>query len=196
MAYMPTPMTSPTGASPRIITVFASSSPRTPAAYCAAAAELGRGIAEAGWILRNGAGADGGMGAMTDAALAAGGVVQGVNLQAFVDQGFLHSGLDGVRIVPTMRERKRLLGEEADAFVALPGGPGTWEELWEVVVERQIGSHAAPLILCNVDGFYDGFITTLQRAAADGLLYGPAEDLLHCCPSSAGCLAHLKSLWQ
>jgi uncharacterized protein (TIGR00730 family) len=77
-----------------------------------------------------------------------------------------------------MRERKRLLGARTDAYLTLPGGPGTFEELWEVVVERQIGTHARPVVVLDCDGYYDGFRQQLARAAADDLLYGPPEELM------------------
>lgn len=179
---------------PPVITVFGSSSPRTPLAYRQAAAAIGAGIAQQGWILRNGAGADGCMGASTDAALAAGGRVQGVNLQYFVDQGFVHPQLHDMRVAATMRERKQLLGADCAAYVILPGGPGTWEELWEVAVERQIGVHDKPLLCCDVDGFWQGFASTLQRAEGEGLLYGPARELLQWYPSPEACMARLQEL--
>lgn len=174
-----------------VLTVFGSSSPRTPVAYLAAAAELGGGIAARGWVLRNGAGADGCMGAMTDAALAAGGRVEGVNLRTFVDQGFIHPRLEEVRIADTMRQRKEWLGTDCYAYIALPGGPGTWEEVWEVAVERQIGVHRKPLLLCNIDGFWDGFAAMLARAEADSLLYGPAAELVQILDGPAAVLAAL-----
>lgn len=177
-----------------VITVFGSSSPRTPLAYRQAAAAVGSGIAQRGWILRNGAGADGCMGASTDAALAAGGEVQGVNLQHFVDQGFVHPQMQDMQVAHTMRERKQLLGQNCAAYVILPGGPGTWEELWEVAVERQIGIHAKPLLCCDVDGYWQGFAQTLQRAENDGLLYGPGEELLELYPTPEDCLARLDAL--
>jgi uncharacterized protein (TIGR00730 family) len=96
-----------------------------------------------------------------------------------------------LEIAETMRERKRLLGIEADAFVALPGGPGTFEEFWELAVERQIQVHHKPLILIDIDDFYKGFILQVERAARDGLLYGPIEDLFHRVTTVEEALCHL-----
>lgn len=177
-----------------IITVFGSSSPRTPDAYTKLGHALGVAIAEEGWILRNGAGADGCMGAATDGALDAGGVVEGVNLRHFVNQGFVHPRLDNasLRVAETMRDRKAWLGEGVAAYLVLPGGPGTWEELWEVAVERQINVHHKPLVCCDIDGFWDGFVLMLQRAEKDGLLYGPATQLLTICPGLEATIAFLK----
>lgn len=174
-----------------LVTVFASSSPQTPEAYLAAAAELGHGLAAAGWRVRTGAGREGCMGALADAVLAAGGACQGVILRTFRDQGLQHPALGDVQVADDMRTRKRLLGAGADAFVVLPGGPGTWEELWEVVVERQIGVHDSPVVLVNVAGFYAGFRATLARAAAEGLLYGPPGDLLRIADGPASALEQL-----
>ena len=126
----------------------------------------------------NGAGAHGCMGALTDGALAAGGRVQGVILRQFDEQGLRHPQLADCLVVDDMRSRKRLLAEGSDGFVALPGGPGTWEELWEIAVQRQIGASRAPLVVADVDGFYAPLRLQLERAAADGLLYGPVGDLL------------------
>ena len=162
----------------RRICCFGSSSPRTPQNYCDAAAAVGRLLAEHGFIQRNGAGEHGCMGALTDAALQAGGLVEGVILQQFVDQQLQHPDLQNVIVVDTMRERKRMLGVDVSGFVVLPGGPGTWEECWEVVVERQINVHHSPVILVNTDGFYDGFVNQLQRADTEGFLYGPSSDLM------------------
>ncbi|MFW5845138.1 MAG: TIGR00730 family Rossman fold protein, partial [Planctomycetota bacterium] len=160
------------------VTVYGSSSPRTPQAYLDTAADCGRLIAASGWILVNGAGSGGCMGALNDGCLAAGGRVEGVILRQFLDQGLVHPELQDVQVAETMRERKRLLASGSQAYLVLPGGPGTWEELWEIAVERQIGVSTAPLVLIDVDGFYAGFIAQLRRAYEDGLLYGPQGALL------------------
>jgi len=159
------------------ITVFCSSSPRTPQVYLAAAAEIGRLLAEAGCQVVTGAGHSGCMGAVTDACIAAGGRAKGVILREFLEQGLEHPELEEMVVAEAMRERKRLLGERVDGYLVLPGGPGTWEEFWEVAVERQIGTHARPVVLLNTDGFYDGFLTQVARAEREGFLYGPVDGL-------------------
>lgn len=161
-----------------LLTVYGSSSPRTPPAYLAAARELGRLAVAAGWRLRTGAGKDGCMGAVTEAALAAGGTVEGVILRLFREQGLQHPGLAQVAVAEDMRTRKRLLLDGADAAIALPGGPGTWEELWELAVQRQIGAIRLPFVALDVDGHYAPFRAMLANAARDGLLYGPPDELL------------------
>lgn len=162
----------------RTVTVYGSSSPRTPLKYLVEARALGAGLARRGWTLITGAGKDGCMGAVADAALEAGGRVEGVILRQFVTEGLQHPAISEVLVADDMRSRKRLLAERADAFVALPGGPGTWEEVWEIAVQRQIKVTTAPLVCLDVDGFWEPFRAMLERAATDGLLYGPPEDIL------------------
>ena len=95
-----------------------------------------------------------------------------------------------------MRERKFCLARYADAFCVLPGGPGTWEELWEIAVERQIHTHQKPLVLINTNGFYDGFLTQLDQAHRDELLYGPPDDLLVVMNSVDEACAYLEAAIQ
>jgi len=174
------------------LTVFASSSPRTPERYLELAREFGRQAAAEGLHLVNGAGHSGCMGALNDACLGAGGRVRGVILRHFLDEGLAHEGLHELAVTETMRERKRLLGAGSDAFLVLPGGPGTWEEFWEVAVERQIGSHRRPLLVLDPDDYYAGFIAQVERAAADGFLYGPAHELFTVVDSVAAAMAQLR----
>lgn len=173
------------------VCVFASSSPRTPERYLAVAAAFGQAAAERGWTVICGAGEDGGMGAVTDAALAVGGTVDGVILQKFLDEDLVHPRLSSLVSTTTMRERKRLLGDQADAFVVLPGGPGTWEEFWEVAVERQINTHTKPVIVVNADDYYAGFVQQAERAARDGMLYGEISELFTVVSDAAAAIAKL-----
>ncbi|MHC5067344.1 MAG: LOG family protein [Planctomycetota bacterium] len=172
-----------------VITVFCSSSPRTPVRYLAEAAACGRLLAEAGHEVVTGAGNSGCMGAVIDACLAAGGRARGVILRKFLDEGLHHGELVEMAVTETMRERKRLLGEEVDGYIVLPGGPGTWEEFWEVAVERQIDSHRRPVVVANVMGYYQGFLDQARRAAEEGFLYGPISDLFTVTGSAAEAVA-------
>ena len=162
------------------LTVFASSSPRTPKAYLNISRQVAAACVERQVTVVNGAGNHGCMGALNDALLDLGGRVEGVILRQFHEAGQSDPRLP-LQIVDTMRERKRLLGHQTDAYLTLPGGPGTFEELWEVVVERQIGTHQRPVVVLDVNDFYQGFRQQLQRAADDDLLYGPAEQLMTFC---------------
>ena len=107
------------------------------------------------------------MGALADAALEGGGRVTGVIPQSLVDREIAHPGLSDLRVVDSMHERKAQMAELADAFVALPGGVGTLEELFEVYTWNQLGLHAKPLGLFNVRGYFDGLVRFLDHAVAE-----------------------------
>jgi uncharacterized protein (TIGR00730 family) len=123
-------------------------------AFADAARTLGRLLGKRGGVLVYGGGRVGLMGAVADATLAAGGQVVGVIPQALMDREVGHLGLSELHVVETMHERKQLMAERADAFVALPGGIGTLEELYEVWSWQQLGYHDKPVALLDVDGYY------------------------------------------
>lgn len=127
-------------------------------AFAECSALLGRLIAEAGATLVYGGGRVGLMGVVADAALAAGGRVIGVIPQALMDREVGHAGLAEQHVVRTMHERKQLMAEHADAFIALPGGIGTLEELYEMWSWQQLGYHDKPVALLNIDGYYDALL--------------------------------------
>jgi uncharacterized protein (TIGR00730 family) len=127
-------------------------------AFSHAATQLGRLIAEDGATLVYGGGRVGLMGVVADAALAAGGRVIGVIPQALMDREVGHAGLAEQHVVQTMHERKHLMAARADAFIALPGGIGTLEELYEMWSWQQLGYHDKPVALLNVDGYYDALL--------------------------------------
>ncbi len=110
------------------------------------------------------------MGALADAALAAGGTVTGVIPEHLVAREVAHRGVQDLRVVGSMHERKALMAELADAFVALPGGFGTMDELFEMLTWTQIGLQAKPCALLNVEGFWDPLLAWVERAVADGLV--------------------------
>jgi uncharacterized protein (TIGR00730 family) len=146
-------------------------------AFETSAQTLGRLIAEGGGTLVYGGGRVGLMGSVADAVLAAGGRVVGVIPQALMDREVGHRGLTELQVVQTMHERKQRMAEQADAFIALPGGIGTLEELYEMWSWQQLGYHDKPVALLNVDGYYDallefsrvmharGFVSDAQYAA-------------------------------
>lgn len=135
--------------------------------YLAAAQTLGQKLAARHITLVYGGGNVGLMGAIADAALAAGGSVIGVIPQALVDKEVAHSGLTDLRVVPSMHDRKALMADLSDAFIALPGGLGTLEELCEVATWTQLGVHQKAVGLLNVEGFYDGLLGFLDHAIAE-----------------------------
>ena len=140
-----------------------------------AARELGRSLAIAGYDLVYGGGHVGLMGEVADAALAAGADVTGVITEHLVEREVMHVGVTDLVIVPDMQSRKREMFDRADAFVALPGGVGTMEELFEVLCWWYLGLHPKPVGILNVDGFYDGLLTYLTRATDEGFI---GEELL------------------
>ena len=135
-----------------------------------AAQQLGRRLAERGDSVVYGGGRVGLMGTVADAALAAGGRVVGVIPQALMDREVGHGGLTELHVVQTMHERKQLMAERADAFIALPGGIGTLEELYEVWSWQQLGYHDKPVALLNVDGYYDDLLAFMRVAHARGFV--------------------------
>ena len=150
------------------VTVYAGSRRRARSDHIALAAALGDGIAKRGWVLVYGGSNIGLMGACADAALAAGGRVEGVILDSF--SRVAHHGLHALDVVGDMRTRKAGLARRGDAFVALPGGFGTLEEVSEILVERQLQFHRKPLVLVNPDGFWDPLLALFARMTDAGLL--------------------------
>lgn len=151
----------------RTVCVFCGSSPGADPAYIRAAEEAGRLIGGSGRTLVYGGGCVGLMGAVADAAMAAGGRVIGVIPQALVDLEVAHHGVSELRVVASMHERKALMADLADGFVALPGGIGTLEEFFEAWTWSQLGLHVKPCGLLNAAGFYDPLLAFLERLVGE-----------------------------
>ena len=160
------------------ICVFSGSSHGYAPEYQAAATALGGLLAQNSFELVYGGAAVGLMGAVADATLAKGGRVTGVIPQALVDREVAHTGLTDLHVVNSMHERKSLMADLADGFIALPGGLGTLEELFEVWTWAQLGSHAKPCALLNVLGFYDRLLEFLDRVVAQGFLKPVHREML------------------
>jgi len=158
--------------------VFCGSSPGRHPAYLAAAAKLGTVLAKRRIGLVYGGASIGLMGAVADAARAAGGEVIGVIPRALVEFEVAHTGLADLRIVASMHERKALMAELSEGFVALPGGIGTLEELFEVWTWGQLGSHRKPCALLNVAGFYDRLLGFLDFVADEAFLRPVHREML------------------
>ena len=152
------------------ICVFCGSSPGADPRFLAAAREMGRALAARGLGLVYGGGSVGLMGAVADAALEAGAEVVGVIPQVLQIRELAHERLTTLHVVGSMHERKALLAELSDGFVALPGGMGTLEELAEVLTWAQLGLHAKAVVLVDVDGFWDPFVAMLDRMVESGFL--------------------------
>jgi uncharacterized protein (TIGR00730 family) len=147
--------------------VFCGASPGARPAYAAATEELARLLVERGIGLVYGGGAVGLMGKLADAVLAEGGEAIGVIPEALVAKEIGHDGLSELRVVGSMHERKALMADLADGFVALPGGLGTVEELFEVYTWAQLGLHQKPCALLDVDGYYEGIARFLAHAVEE-----------------------------
>jgi uncharacterized protein (TIGR00730 family) len=160
------------------ICVFCGSNAGAHPAYLQAAEAVGRGLAQRGIRVVYGGGKVGMMGAVADAASAAGGQVVGVIPQAIFDLEIGHTGLDDLRVVGSMHERKALMAELSDAFVALPGGIGTLEELFEVYTWAQLGIHSKPLALMDVAGYFQPLVGFLDHAVRERFLRPETRTLL------------------
>lgn len=152
------------------VCVFCGSSMGARPVYAEAARGLGRAIAERGLGLVYGGAHVGLMGVVADAAMQAGGEVIGVIPEALVRKEIAHTGVQDLRIVASMHERKALMAELSDGFIALPGGIGTFEEFFEIITWGLLGLHQKPCALLNVDGYYDSLLALLDNAITEGFL--------------------------
>ena len=146
--------------------------------YFAAARALGAQIAQRGATLVYGGGRTGLMGAVADSALAAGGRVEGVMPHGLVEREVAHRQLSALHIVDSMHERKAMMVDMADAFIAMPGGLGTLEELFETWTWAQLGVHRKPLGLLDVDGFWQPLLRMIDHIEGEGFLRGTPQDWL------------------
>lgn len=147
-------------------------------AHLAAAREVGRQIGQRGWRLVYGGGHTGLMGAVADAALAAGAEVIGIIPDRLIERELGHGGVTELQVVGSMHERKHKMAEQSDAFIALPGGIGTMEEIFEVWTWRQLGYHHKALGLLNVGGYYDDLLRFIERSEDSGFLWPDVKALL------------------
>ena len=146
--------------------------------FAKVAQDVGNWIGAHGGQLVYGGGRNGLMGIVADATLAAGGRVIGVIPKALVEKEWAHNGCTELHIVDTMHERKRIMAEHADAFLALPGGIGTLEEFFEVWTWRQLGYHDKPVGLLNLNGYYDSLLTFLESSVKAGFMNEWLMDLI------------------
>lgn len=159
--------------------------------YVAAAQELGHYLGQAGHTLIYGGGAVGLMGHVASAALEAGGKVVGVITQHLADLELAHPGATQMHVVQTMHERKALMGSLADAFVALPGGYGTLEELFEVLTWHQLGLHPKPVALYDVAGYWQPLLRCLDHMRGEQFLSAAHREMLLVAESAEGLLESL-----
>ena len=152
------------------VCVYCASSTKIAPVYFASAESLGRLLAMRGINLINGAGSIGLMGTVSNAALEAGGTVTGVIPRFMVEQNWHHTGLTKLVETENMHERKQLMAEMSDGVIALPGGCGTMEELLEIITWKQLGLYLKPIVILNVDGFFDSLLEMLQRAIDENFM--------------------------
>jgi len=176
------------------ICVFAGSSAGARPEYVAAASELGRVLATRGIGLVYGGARVGLMGAVADAVLAGGGSVIGVIPRALVEKEVAHDGLTELRVVGSMHERKALMAELSDGFVALPGGWGTLEEMFEILTWAQLGLHRKPCGLLNVQGYFDQLLSFLDHTVEQGFVRREYGSLLSVSDAPAPLLDALAGL--
>lgn len=177
----------------RSITVFCSSSSRVAPLFARATAELGAAIAREGWRLVYGGNAVGMMGVLADACRAAGGRVVGVTPKLFIDKCVHDDKCEELIVTACMRERKAKMEALGDAFIALPGGLGTFEEFFEIVCGRQLAYHNKPIVLLNIDGFYDPLLGMIERGLEMGFIRPRARGLFFVAASVEQAIAHLRS---
>jgi cytokinin riboside 5'-monophosphate phosphoribohydrolase len=158
------------------LTVYCASSWRVPKLYLEVASELGHLIALRGYTLVYGGGNIGLMSALAEAALAAKGEVKGVILSEFIDRGYASSGHE-MHSVDDMRSRKRGLDELGDAYIALPGGFGTLEEILEVISFKQLGFHHKPIIFVNTNTYFEHLLRQFERGFAEAFIHEKFRDL-------------------
>jgi hypothetical protein len=178
----------------RNVTVYCSSSSRIAPVYTDAARELGHAIATRGWRLVYGGNYIGAMGALADGARAAGGCVTGITPRHFLDQGYGDHLCDELVVCKDMRERKQFLEERGDAFIALPGGLGTLEEIIEVIAGKSLGFHAKPIVLLNIDGFYQPLLAMIEQGIEKAFIKPIARELYCVADTVAGAMELLQAV--
>lgn len=175
------------------VCVYCGSSPGFRPEYAEAAKALGRAMAEQGLALVYGGGKVGLMGIVADSVMAHGGAAIGIIPDALMQKEVGHRGLTELHVVRNMHERKQMMADRADAFIAMPGGVGTFEELFETFTWAQLGYHDKPVGLLNVSGFYDGMLAFLNHAVGEGFLKQIHADMLHVSDSPSGLLGKLSA---
>ncbi|MHA7684981.1 LOG family protein [Cupriavidus sp. PET2-C1] len=175
------------------VCVYCGSSAGNRPEYAEGARLLGRMLAERGLALVYGGGNVGLMGIIADTVLEHGGTVVGIIPEALMQKEVGHRGLTELHIVGNMHERKQMMADRADAFIAMPGGVGTFEELFETFTWLQLGYHDKPVGLLNVGGFYDGMLGFLAHAVQEGFLKRVHAELLHVADTPAALLEQLAA---
>ncbi len=176
------------------VAVFCGSRFGADPAFRAAAAELGAGIARAGWRLVYGGGRVGLMGVTADAALAGGGDVLGIIPEFLQRREVAHGGVGRMVVTATMHDRKRMMFDASSAFVTMPGGLGTFDETVEITTWRQLALHDKPILICDVGGWAQPYLRMIDAAVQTGFADPDAASLYEVLPDVASVLARLHEL--
>lgn len=180
------------------VTVYCASSTQIGECYFNAARQLGYLLAQNGVRVINGAGSIGLMCAVSDAVLEAGGAVTGVIPSFMVEQGWHHQGLSELCITETMHERKQLMADLSNGVIALPGGCGTLEELLEIITWKQLGLYVYPIVILNIEGYFDALIEMLHHAVDEHFMRPQHKDIWQVAntPEEAVELLYTTPLWD
>jgi cytokinin riboside 5'-monophosphate phosphoribohydrolase len=174
------------------VTVFCSARTAIPKVYFTATAELGAAIAREGWSLVYGGNSVGLMETIAQSAPDAGGKVIGITPQLMYDHGLSDSKADELIITANMRDRKAMLEQRGDAFIALPGGLGTLEEISEIIVGRQLGYHNKPIVLLNIADYYRPMLEMIEHGIEQKFIMPRAWDLFFVATTVEQAIAHLR----
>ncbi len=176
----------------KAVCVYCGSSSGAKPVYNEAAQAFGRALVQADLGLVYGGGKVGLMGVIADTVMAEGGRAIGVIPELLVDKEVGHNGLTELHVVPDMHHRKKMMADLSDGFVALPGGAGTLEELFEVFTWAQLGYHHKPVGILNIDGFYDPLITLLEHTVSEGFMRQTYLDMLQIDSDPAALIGKLR----
>ena len=174
------------------VCVFCASSEKMESVYFEAATELGEEIVKNGWELLYGGTNCGLMREVSDAAKKAGGKVTGISPRCIVDRGVSAQGITELIVAPDMKERKSMMREQADAFIALPGGWGTLEEITEVITLKQLGVHNKPIVFINTNDFYEYFFLFINNIRKEGFVSNAYDGLYTVVNDVEEALAYIK----
>lgn len=182
----------------KAITVYGASSSQINPVYFDAASKLGKLLADHGIICINGGGNKGLMAAVTDAALESGGKVCGIIPQFMIDEGWVHTSLSERIATSDMHTRKQLMAEKSDGCIALPGGIGTMEELLEVITWKQLGLYTKPIIILNINGFYNELLSMLKKAEEEHFMHHKHSDIwqIATTPEEAFSIIFNQPMWE
>lgn len=177
----------------RSVTVYCSSSSAIPKPYTDAAAELGAAIAHEKWALVYGGNRVGSMGVLADACRKAGGHVVGITPKLMVEKGVSDPECHELVVTDCMRERKHHLEHRGDAFITLPGGLGTYEEVFEIIVGKQLAYHNKPIVLLNISGYFEPLLAMIDHGISQKFIKPQARTVFQVSPKVSDAIEHIRS---